>query len=57
MKTLSITKKEKKENGTWVWFDISDNGVVIEQGERLVPTGFDRLLIPSSGGVALTSYL
>lgn len=58
MTTLNITNKLEQENGTLVSYEILDGEVVLEEGERLVPTGFDRLLIPQTdGSPALYAYL
>ncbi len=55
MKELIILQKEKTINGTLVSYEIRD-GEVFEFGTRLVPHGFDRLLIPHVEG-ALSAYI
>lgn len=58
MKTLEITKQEKLETGTRVDYNILQSGEVVESGTKIVPTGFDRLLIPMlDGHPALTASL
>jgi hypothetical protein len=57
MKSLTITHREKVEKGVMVDYEILEDGVVESKGQRLVPTGFDRLLIPQLTGVALSAYL
>lgn len=58
MKTLTIKEKREHERGVMVTYEILEDGVIIETGDKLVPRGFDRLLIPMTDGTsALSAYL
>ena len=57
MKTLKIINKLVQENGTLVNYEVLEDDVVIDIGERFVPNGYDRLLIPQVDGVALSVSL
>ncbi len=57
MKTLFIISRNSVDKGVMVAYRIEDEGKLISEGERLVPNGFDRLLIPQIGEPALYAYL
>ena len=56
MKTLVILQKTPVEKGTLVKYEIKENNQST-LGERLVPRGYDRLIIPFTDSPALSAYL